>query len=47
MSYLSEADLEAALLEQLQALGYTRTTDARIGPDGRAIASSSANIRAH
>ena len=36
MSYLSEADLEAALLDQLHGLGYTRTTDARIGPDGSA-----------
>ena len=36
MTYISEADIEHALLEQLQRLGYTRTTDAQIGPDGSA-----------
>ena len=36
MAYLSEADIETLLLEHLESLGYIRTTDARIGPDGSA-----------
>lgn len=34
MPYLSEADVEAMLLEQLEGLGYARLTDAVAGPDG-------------
>ena len=36
MTYLSEADIENALLEHLESLGYTHATDAQIGPDGSA-----------
>jgi type I restriction enzyme R subunit len=36
MAYLSEADVEAMLLEQLEGLGYARLTDAVAGPDGAA-----------
>lgn len=36
MAYLSEADIEAMLLEQLEGLGYARLSDAVIGPDGSA-----------
>lgn len=35
MAFLSEAQLEAALLEQLVGLGYTCTSDDNIGPDGK------------
>ncbi len=34
MAYLSEADIEAMLLEQFEGLGYTPLTDAVAGPDG-------------
>lgn len=34
MAFISEALLEEALLEQFEALGYGRTSDADIGPDG-------------
>lgn len=34
MAFLSEAQLEAALLEQLGKLGFTCTSDEQIGPDG-------------
>lgn len=33
MPFLSEAAVELALLEQLQELGYTSTSDEAIGPD--------------
>jgi len=36
MSYIREAEIESALLEQLAALGYRSTTDAVIGPEGGA-----------
>jgi type I restriction enzyme R subunit len=36
MPYLSEADVEAMLLEQLEGLGYAPLTDAVAGPDGTA-----------
>jgi type I restriction enzyme, R subunit len=36
MSTLSEADIEAILIEQFQELGYARLPDAVIGPDGTA-----------
>jgi len=35
MAFLSEAQLEAALLEQLAGLGFACTSDDIIGPDGR------------
>src|SRR5690554_457199 len=35
MAFLSEAAVELALLEQLQGLGYTCTSDETIGPDGK------------
>lgn len=35
MAFLSEAQLETALLEQLAGLGYACASDHRIGPDGR------------
>ena len=35
MAFLSEAQLEAALLAQLAALGYARASDDLIGPDGK------------
>lgn len=34
MRYISESDIETALLEQLQGLGYSLATEAAIGPDG-------------
>ncbi|MEC5379278.1 type I restriction endonuclease subunit R [Aurantimonas sp. C2-6-R+9] len=34
MAYLSEAQVEQAALERLQALGYEGSSDALIGPDG-------------
>jgi type I restriction enzyme R subunit len=34
MAFLSEAQLEAALLEHLAALGYACASDDLIGPDG-------------
>jgi type I restriction enzyme, R subunit len=34
MAFLSEAQLEAALLEQLSSLGYICISDDLIGPDG-------------
>lgn len=36
MSFLSEAEVEQALLEQLHELGYTVASDEVIGPDGSA-----------
>ncbi|EXJ13936.1 type I restriction endonuclease subunit R [Imhoffiella purpurea] len=36
MSFITEAEIEAMLLEQLAGLGYDSTTDAVIGPDGSA-----------
>ncbi len=36
MAFLTEADIEAALLAELAALGYQTTTEAEIGPDERA-----------
>jgi type I restriction enzyme, R subunit len=36
MTFISEADIEGLLLEQLAGLGYRCTTDAVIGPDGSA-----------
>jgi len=35
MAFLSEAQLESALLDQLTALGYTCMSDDLIGPDGK------------
>ncbi|APZ43432.1 hypothetical protein BW247_10315 [Acidihalobacter ferrooxydans] len=35
MAFLSEAQLETALLEQFAALGYACASDEVIGPDGR------------
>ncbi|TVQ84513.1 MAG: type I restriction endonuclease subunit R [Chromatiaceae bacterium] len=35
MAFLSEAQLEAALLTQLAGLGFACTSDDRIGPDGK------------
>ena len=35
MAFLSEAQLEAALLEQFSELGYACTSDELIGPDGK------------
>ncbi len=35
MAFLSEAELESALLEQLGTLGYQCASDEQIGPDGR------------
>lgn len=35
MAFLSEAQLERVVLDQLGALGYALATDAEIGPDGR------------
>jgi len=34
MAFLSEAQLETALLEQLTGLGYACASDEVIGPDG-------------
>ncbi len=34
MAFLSEAQLEQVLLEQLQTLGYAIEREERIGPDG-------------
>ena len=34
MAFISEADVEAALLDQLEALGYSRLADSIAGPDG-------------
>jgi len=34
MAYLSESDLESALLEQLRALDYSIEREEDIGPDG-------------
>ena len=36
MAFISEADVEAALLDQLEGLGYTRLPDSIAGPDGSA-----------
>ncbi|WPL16085.1 hypothetical protein Thiowin_01022 [Thiorhodovibrio winogradskyi] len=36
MAFLTEADIEAALLAELSALGDQTTTEAEIGPDGDA-----------
>ncbi|MEI6209369.1 MAG: type I restriction endonuclease subunit R [Desulfuromonadales bacterium] len=36
MAFITEADVEMMLLEQLAGLGYSRATDAVIGPDGSA-----------
>ena len=35
MAFLSEAQLESALLTQLAGLGYACASDEIIGPDGR------------
>lgn len=35
MAFLSEAQLESALLDQLSALGYTCASDELLGPDGK------------
>lgn len=35
MAYLSEAAVEKLVLDQLRSLGYTVSSDAEIGPDGR------------
>lgn len=35
MAFLSEADIEQGVLEQLQTLGWITTSDELIGPDGR------------
>ena len=34
MAFLSEAELEELLLQTFERLGYRRTTDAEVGPDG-------------
>jgi type I restriction enzyme R subunit len=34
MAFISEADVEALVLRQLDGLGYTISSDAQIGPDG-------------
>ena len=34
MAFLSEAQLETALLDQLTSLGFASATDEIIGPDG-------------
>ena len=34
MAFLSEAELEESLLQNFERLGYERSTDAKIGPDG-------------
>ena len=34
MAFLSEAELEESLLQDFERLGYERSTDAEIGPDG-------------
>lgn len=36
MAFITEADVETMLLEQLAGMGYPRITDAVIGPDGSA-----------
>jgi type I restriction enzyme R subunit len=36
MAYLSEAAVEQVVLDQLRSLGYTVSSDAEIGPDGKA-----------
>jgi len=36
MAFLSEADIEHALLEQLRTLGWTTASDEMLGPDGNA-----------
>lgn len=36
MAFISEADVEAMLLDQLEGLGYTRLADTVAGPDGSA-----------
>jgi type I restriction enzyme R subunit len=36
MAFITEADVEMMLLERLAGLGYSRATDAVIGPDGSA-----------
>ena len=36
MAFISEADVEVALLDQLEGLGYTRLPDGIAGPDGSA-----------
>ncbi len=35
MAFLSEAQLESALLEQLAGLGFACASDDVVGPDGR------------
>ena len=35
MTFLSEEEVESALLQQLQSLGYTHKTEKDIGPDGK------------
>jgi type I restriction enzyme R subunit len=36
VAFISEADVETLVLRQLDGLGYTTSSDADIGPDGRA-----------
>ncbi len=36
MAYLSEAAVEQVVLDHLPKLGYSISTDAEIGPDGKA-----------
>lgn len=36
MAFLSEAAVEQVVLDQLVGLGYSVTSDAEIGPDGKA-----------
>lgn len=36
MAWLSEAELEQVVLDQMVTLGYAFATDAKIGPDGKA-----------
>ena len=35
MAYLSEAEVEQVVLDQLRSLGYAVSSDAEIGPDGK------------
>ena len=44
MAFLSEAEVEQALLEQLVGLGYTVANDDVIGPDGRTPERESHNV---
>ena len=44
MAFLSEAQLESALLAQLATLGYATASDELIGPDGNAARGASAPV---